>query len=525
MERNKKGKIIRTLKTVVVYVATQRTVVIIALFVQLLILGFLFVGLSKYSTRAVLIFQLLAAITAVYILNTHSKAEMKLGWLVPMVAFPIFMVAIYFYLSNQHSARMVRKLYADKCAATKKYLSQDEETILALKECDEQTYRYACYMKDYAGYPVHQGSQVTYFRSGEEKFEVLKNELEKAKHYIFIEMFIVDQGMLWDELLAILKRKASEGVDVRFIYDGLASQSLLPFNYHKRLCQWGIQTRVFQPFVALLSSIQNNRDHRKIVVIDGCTGFTGGDNFADEYINRIERFGYWKDTAVMIKGEAVWNLTMMFLQMWEVVDRNGTSGGYESYQPSAHRLEKYSSDGFVLAYSDSPLDDEDVGELTYLNILGTAVNYCYISTPYLILSEEMLGALKFAAKRGVDVRIIVPGIPDKWYVKLLGEYFFDELMASGVRIYEYDGFNHAKMFVSDDEKAVVGTINLDYRSLYLHFENACFLYRVTAIKDIKADFLDMFENHCRELTPERFAERPFYRKLGAALLKIIEPML
>lgn len=527
MEKKKKGKIIRALKTAVVYVATQRTVVILALIVQILLLGFFFVGLSQYSTRAVIIFQMLAAITAVYILNTHSKAEIKLGWLVPMVIFPMFMIGIYFYLSNQHSARIVRKRYADKCLETKQYLAQDEQSLTALREADEQTYRYACYMKDYAGYPVHQRSQVTYFRSGEEKFEVLKAELMKAKHYIFIEMFIVDQGSLWDELLEILRQKVSEGVDVRFIYDGLASQSLLPFNYHKKLCSWGIQTRVFQPFVALLSSIQNNRDHRKIVVIDGHTGFTGGDNFADEYVNRIERFGYWKDTAVMIKGEAVWNLTMMFLQMWEVMDRHdgGTTGGYDSYRPSAHRLTEYDSEGFVLAYSDSPLDDEDVGELTYLNILNTAVEYCYISTPYLILSEELLSALQFAAKRGVDVRIIVPGIPDKWYVKLLGEYFFDELVASGVRLYEYNGFNHAKMFVSDDKKAVVGTINLDYRSLYLHFENACFLYNVPAIADIKADFLDMFASHCHELTPADLKKRPLRRRLGAALLKTIEPML
>lgn len=520
-----KRKFLKKLKYTVVYIATQRFVVILALIAQILMIGFFFVGLSKYSTRMVIIFQAIAAVTAVYILNTRDKTEIKIGWLVPMVAFPIFTVAIYFYLSNQYLARLVRKRYADKCTETKAYLMQDEQTLAALKQEDEQVWRYVCYMKDYAGYPIHNHSAVTYFRSGEEKFEVLKSELMKAKHYIFIEMFIVDQGTMWDELFEILKAKAAEGVDVRFIYDGLASQSLLPFNYHKKLCAMGIKTRVFQPFVALLSSTQNNRDHRKIVVIDGHTGFTGGDNFADEYVNRIDRFGYWKDTSVMIKGEAVWNLTMMFLQMWEVIDIGGKPGGYDSYRPHYHAVAEYESAGYLLPYGDSPLDDEDVGELTYLNLLNTAKDYCYISTPYLILSEEMVSALIFAAKRGVDVRIIVPGHPDKWYVKVMGEYYFSGLIKAGVRIYEFDGFNHAKMFVSDDDKAVVGTINLDYRSLYLHFENACFMYRTPAVADIKADFENLFASRCRELSIADCDNRPFARKMCAAFLKILEPML
>jgi cardiolipin synthase len=236
------------------------------------------------------------------------------------------------------------------------------------------------------------------------------------------------------------------------------------------------------------------------------------------------RFGYWKDTAVMIQGEAVWNLTMMFLQMWEVVNQEKPAN-YDSYRPYRHRVEKFTSDGYVLAYGDSPLDNEDVGALTYLHILNTAKDYCYISTPYLVLNEEMITALTFAAKRGVDVRIIVPGIPDKWYVKVMGMSYFDKLIEAGVRIYEYNGFNHAKMFVSDDCKAVVGTINLDYRSLYLHFEDACFLYKVPAVADIKADFENMFETSCREVTLMDCKNRPFYLRFIAYILKILEPML
>lgn len=506
------------------YVLTQRFVVILLLLAQIFLICYMFAALKQNSGKMAIIFQAMASVTAVYVLNTRSKAEFKIGWLVPLVAFPVFTVAIYFYLNNQYAARYTRKLYAQKTADTSEFLRQNKRVLAELKSRDEQTFRYACYMKDFAGYPTQRNSSVTYFSCGEDKFPVLKDELRKAKHYIFIEMFIIDRGSMWDEIFEILKQKAAEGVDVRLIYDGMGSQNILPFGYHKKLTELGIKTRVFQPFLPLLSSVQNNRDHRKIVVIDGHTGFTGGDNFADEYVNRIVRFGYWKDTSVMIKGDAVWNLTMMFLQMWEVIGREGRSE-YKKYLPRHYRTEKYISDGFVIAYGDSPMDDEDVGEISYINILNTAVDYCYISTPYLILNEELISALTFAAKRGVDVRIIVPGIPDKPYVKIMGESFFGELMRKGVKIYEFDGFNHAKMFVSDDCKAIVGTINLDYRSLYLHFENGCFLFDMPAVKDIRADFEDMFVNHCREVTPEDLNNRPRIRRFTAAMLKILEPML
>ena len=527
MDKEKtKAKAIRGLKQAVIYVATQRTVVILALLAQIALICSLFFALQRYSTTMVLIFQGVAAVTAVYVLNTKTKAEFKLGWMVPMVAFPIFTVAIYFYLSNQYGARVVRNRFAEKCAETKRFLAQDEKVYEELKEQSPEAARYARYMNDYAGFPVWKDTDVTYFPAGEKKFDVLKAELEKAKYYIFIEMFIVDQGTMWDELFDILKRKAAEGLDIRFIYDGMGSQNLLPFNYHKKLTELGIKTRVFQPFLPMLSSIQNNRDHRKIIVIDGHTGFTGGDNIADEYVNRIVRFGYWKDTSVMLKGKAVWNLTMMFLQMWEVTDPKGKAGSYELYLPDKHIEETHGADGgFVLPYGDSPLDGEDVGATSYKHILSTAKRYCYISTPYLILNEELISALCYAAKSGIDIRIIVPGIPDKVYVKVMGESFFPILMKAGVRIYEYNGFNHAKMFVSDDEKAIVGTINLDYRSLYLHFENGCYMYKVKAIEDIRKDFEYMFENSCKELTLDECMNRPFKRRMASSLLKILEPML
>ena len=524
--QDKKNRLLRSLKQAVIYIATQRTVVILALAAQLFLIGYMFVAIQRYSAKMVIIFQVIAGITAVYVLNTRTKAEFKLGWLVPMVIFPVFTVGIYFYLSNQYGARIVRNRFAKKAAETKLFLAQNADVLNELKALDGEVYRYICYMNTYAGFPVWQDTDVTYFPSGEAKLDTLKRELENAKYYIFIEMFIVDRGTLWDELYEILKRKADEGLDIRFIYDGMGSQNLLPFGYHRKLTELGIKTRVFQPFLPMLSSIQNNRDHRKIVVIDGHTGFTGGDNIADEYVNRIERFGYWKDSAVMLKGKAVWNLTMMFLQMWEVTDPKGKAGSYELYLPEKNSDKSFeNSGGFVLPYGDCPLDGEAVGAQSYMHILTTATEYCYISTPYLILNEELIGALTYAAKRGVDVRIIVPGIPDKWYVKVMGESFFAELKRSGVRIYEYNGFNHAKMFVSDDRKAIVGTINLDYRSLYLHFENACYMYNVPAIADIRRDFEHMFAEQCRELSLDDCLNRPLSRRIGGALLKTLEPLL
>ena len=507
------------------FILAQRTVVILLLLTQIVLICYTVAALRQYSAVLAVVLNSLASVTALYIINSKSKAEFKIGWLVPLVAFPVFTVAIYFYLNNQYAARQTRKAYAEKTAGTSGFLRQDKKVLEDLRRRDEQTWRYAIYMKDFAGYPVQSGSTVRYFPSGEAKFGVLKDELKKAKHYIFIEMFIVDRGTMWDEILEILCERANAGVEVRLIYDGMGSQNILPFGYHKRLSDMGIKTRVFQPFLPLLSSIQNNRDHRKIVVIDGHTGFTGGDNFADEYVNRIERFGYWKDTSVMIKGDAVWNMTMMFLQMWEVIGKEKGRSDYNKYRPRRRSSLSYESEGFVLVYGDSPLDDEDVGEISYMNILNTAVDYCYISTPYLILDEELIGALTFAAKRGVDVRVLVPGIPDKKYVKIMGESFFDILLSKGVRIYEYNGFNHAKMFVSDDRRAIVGTINLDYRSLYLHFENACFMYDMPAVMDVKADFERLFAEECREVTAEDCMNRPFMRKFAASLLKILEPML
>ena len=316
-----------------------------------------------------------------------------------------------------------------------------------------------------------------------------------------------------------------EGVEVRVMYDGMCCLMLLPYSYPRTLREKGIKCKMFSPIRPALSTHQNNRDHRKICVIDGHTAFTGGVNLADEYINRKERFGHWKDTAVMLKGEAVTGFTMLFLQMWNV-----TEWEKENYDRYLRRPEyKFPPDldrsGFVIPYGDSPLDKENVGEQVYLDILGHAKRYVHIMTPYLILDDQMINALQYSAKRGVETVIIMPHIPDKKSAYLLARSYYEELLRAGVRIYEYTpGFVHAKVFTCDDEKAVVGTINLDFRSLYLHFECASYFYKHPVVAEVEADFKRTLEK-CREITVDDCQNYPFIKRFAGKALRLAAPLM
>jgi cardiolipin synthase len=330
---------------------------------------------------------------------------------------------------------------------------------------------------------------------------------------------------MWQTILNILEKKAAEGVDVRLIYDGFGCLTTLPHKYYEELQKKGIKCQVFNPFRPILNIIQNNRDHRKLCIIDGWVGFTGGINLADEYINQKARFGHWKDTAVMLKGEAVWNMTVMFLHMWAVIGRSEESIDYEAYFPHRYHEGEFESDGFVQPFCDTPLDEEVVGEDVYLNIINKAKKYVYICTPYLIIDNEMMTALCLAAKSGVDVRIMTPGIPDKKLVFILTQSYYRQLLEAGVKIYEYQpGFLHAKSFVSDDEIGVVGTINLDYRSLYLHFEDGVWIYRNRVIQDIKDDFIQTME-YCRQIEPEFCLNRNIGLRIMQNIFRAFAPLM
>lgn len=369
---------------------------------------------------------------------------------------------------------------------------------------------------------MYKNTKIFYYPIGEKMYESMLEELEKAEHYIFLEYFIISEGIMWNRILDILTRKAKEGVDVRLIYDDMGCLTLLPFGYAKEMQKRGIQCISFNKVVPFLSLVMNNRDHRKIIVIDGYTAFNGGINLSDEYINETQRFGHWKDTGIMLRGEAVWNFTVMFLSMWNAL--KPTDKEVEKFKPQYYQKEPFQTDGFVQPFADTPLDGESVAENVYLEIINQAKNYVYIFTPYLILDNEMKRALTLAAKRGVDVRLVTPGVPDKKTVYRLTRANYTPLLKAGVKIYEYTpGFLHAKSYVCDDKFGIVGTINMDYRSLYLHFECGTFFYGSKAVKDLKEDTVSTIEQS-KEISMED-QRKGFLGEFVDAVLQIFAPLL
>ena len=504
---------------------SQKTTIILLLALQLIFIFIIFQSFAVHYAYLHIVFSTVAIVLAIYILNSSENPAYKLAWIVPLVIVPIFTVVLYILLKNQFSTRKVRNLYAKKSANTRPFLKTNEQIMSYLHESEPDFYKLANYVDKSGGYPVCGNTEVTYFPLGEDKYKAMLEELQKAQEFIFMEYFIVERGYMWDSILEILEEKVKEGVEVRVMYDGMCCLMLLPYRYPKVLEGKGIRCKMFSPIKPTLSTYQNNRDHRKIVVIDGQTAFTGGVNLAGEYINRKVRFGHWKDTAVMLKGDAVNSFTMMFLQMWNVTEREQDDFGRYVLPRGAAETGEGETGGFVLPYGDSPMDREQVGERVYLDILNQAKNYVHIMTPYLILDDEMENALCYAAKRGIDVAIIMPHIPDKKYAYLLARTYYPELIEAGVKIYEYTpGFVHAKVFVSDDEKAVVGTINLDFRSLYLHFECAAYIYRNPVVLDVEKDYQDTLMK-CSRITMEDCRDYSWGgRKLGR-LMRLVAPLM
>lgn len=445
----------------------------------------------------------------------------KITWIIAILAFPIFGGLFYAYTQSNLGHRILSKRINLLIAQSEQKLSQDKVTIENLALENEGTANLAHYLRLNGNYPVYQQTETTYFSSGEEKFVALLNELEKAKHFIFLEYFIIEEGEMLGQILEVLSRKVAEGVEVRLLFDGTNAFTKVPIDYDEKIKELGIQCKMFAPITPFVSTHYNNRDHRKIVVIDGHTAFNGGINLADEYINLTSRFGHWKDTAIMLKGPAVKSFTLMFLQLWNIDEREPI---FDQYLVESS-LSFEQAQGYVIPYGDEPLDNDKVGENVYIDILNRATRYVHIMTPYLILDGEMENALCFAAKRGVEVKIILPGIPDKKIPYALAKTYYSNLLNAGVDIYEYTpGFMHAKVFVSDNDTAVVGTINLDYRSLYHHFECGTFLYKTESVKDIDADF-DATLAQCKLVLFDQLGKRPLSQKITGWLVKLIAPLL
>ncbi|NLM68598.1 MAG: cardiolipin synthase [Firmicutes bacterium] len=465
----------------------------------------------------------ISMVAVIALANGKSKAGYKIAWIIAILLFPIFGGIFYLMFGGSRTGKRTRQKMLSINGKMAEVLDGNQNIIKAIAQENIDAGRQAEYIQKYAYSPPYTNTYIEYFPVGEAKFERMIEELEKAEHFIFLEYFIIEEGVMWDTILEILQRKAAEGVDVRVIYDDIGCILKLPYQYDKKLEAMGIKCAVFNPFRPVLSPRLNNRDHRKILIIDGHTGFTGGINLADEYINAYEKLGHWKDNAVMLKGDAVYSLTVMFLAVWDYL--KGIDEDYEQYKPERFGEQKYPVDGYVQPFSDNPLDDEAVGETVYLNLITRAKEYVYITTPYLIIDAEMMTALCNAAKQGIDVRIITPHIPDKWYVHAVTRSNYDQLLQSGVKIYEYTpGFIHAKTFIVDDEYAVIGTINLDYRSLFLHFECGVWMYRSSSIRHIKEDFLETLTKS-DEVTWEKYQQVAWYRRIGWALLNLFAPLM
>lgn len=496
----------------------------LAMVAQLLFFVFIVKVLLETSLFAYELSILLSVAAVVWIVNDGSNPAYKLSWIVLILVFPIFGGAFYFFFGRVRLNRRLKARLLRRSASVEIVPGASPEPLEKLEALDWGAGLQARYLQTKAGSPLWEASLATYFSTGETAYEAILRELEKAERSIYLEFFIVGEGRMWDGVLEILRRKAAAGLDVRVMYDDFGCMGRLPPRYARTLEAMGIRCTVFNPLKPILSLQFNHRDHRKILVVDGKVGFTGGINLADEYINAVERFGHWKDDALMVEGDAAASFETMFLRLWEGA-RPGDGEEAGGLRASAPVPLVDRAEGFVQPFEDSPLDEELVGENVYLGLINRARRYVYATTPYLILDAEMTTAFRLAAKSGVDVRIMTPHLPDKWYVHAVTRANYLSLLEAGVRIFEYGpGFVHSKTLVADDDKAVVGTINLDFRSLYLHFECGVALYRCQAVEAVRDDFLSTLES-CVEMKAEELRAEPLPKRLLGWTLKLFAPFM
>lgn len=466
-------------------------------------------------------------ILALIVINKDEPAEYKLPWLVVILLFPLLGLILFAFFGNNQPGALLRRRYKKTQSAVRDLFPRDEAALVSLEKKDRTARSQAEYLYESTGAIVHGDAETEYFPMGEDMFPVMVCELKKAKKFIFLEYFIIQEGKFFNTILNVLEEKAKEGVEVRVMYDDVGSIGKVPMSYVKKLRKRGLNAQVFRPFRPFVSAIHNNRDHRKILVIDNAVAFTGGINLADEYINELHRFGTWKDNAVMVRGNVA-EFTAHFLNMWCLQSKRKEDYaayiGHVPERPVERNVRNVG--GYAAFFSDGPKPfyEEQVGKNVYLNILSCATKYVYITTPYLICDNEILSALRLTARRGVDVRIVTPKIPDKKIVQVITRSNYASLIEAGVKIYEYTpGFIHAKTFVSDDKVATVSTINLDYRSLVHHFECGVWLYDTPSVGKIRRDMEQTFAVS-EEISGERAYLNPF-QFLVKSILQILTPLL
>ena len=501
--------------------AFRRVVIVsLALLLQIVVMVLLMVAFTEYAPWFNALMLIVALLLTLRIVSSDADPDYKIAWILPILAMPVFGVTVYLLFGGSRKSRRLKKRLRLASKTMQTCLRQDRHILDHLRAEDPAAEAPAYYLAGKAFCPIYERTKTEYFPVGERCYNRMLRDLRSAKQYIYLEYFIIERGRMWDGILEILREKAAQGVDVRVIYDDFGCITKLPSGYYKQLEAMGIRCRVFNPFIPVVSPLLNNRDHRKFMIIDGRIGYTGGINLADEYINAVRPFGHWKDCGIRLEGDAVWSMTVSFLSMWDF-----TRNEEERFAPFHPDPAHGGAEGYVQPYHDCPWDEEPVGQTVYLNLINRAKKYVYITTPYLIIDYSITMALTSAAKSGVDVRIITPHIPDKKTVFEVTRAYYQELLEAGVQIFEYEpGFIHSKNFVVDDLYATVGTVNLDYRSMFLHFENGVVLYDTPTVAEIRDDFLDT-QTKCLMVTETECRLVPWYRKLVRSILKIFAPLL
>lgn len=496
--------------------------VAISVLLQVSWLYSLFVWLNKYSTAIQFASSIAALILVLFIYGKHEIPAFKMPWIILILTFPLLGLFLYLLFGHKDATKRMRKRFEKIDYRFFADFQQAPEVLGALEDIDFTIANQCRYIYNYSNFPVYRNTDVEFFDDAAKGFESQLKELQKAEKFIFMEYHAIEEAQSFGRLKAVLADRAAHGVEVRIIYDDVGSIGFIDTGFIKRMEAVGVQCRVFNPVMPVLNFFMNNRDHRKITVIDGKVGFTGGYNLADEYFNITHPYGQWKDTGIKITGEAVESLTMMFLEMWNAMKESDADYGQYIISSAYEAREK---EGFIQLYADSPLDDIPLGEDVYLNLIKSAKHSLYVATPYLIISDEMNRELCLAAKRGVDVRIVTPGIPDKKIIYKVTRSYYAGLVRGGVRIFEYTpGFIHQKQVICDGETATVGTINFDYRSLYHHFENGAFLYGYDAIKDIAKDFENIFSVSL-EVTENYKKGRNAFLRISQCILRLFAPLL
>lgn len=525
-ENHSSKALIRRFKPLKTFIFSRMFVIFTLLLIQINIFA---LPVIFCYTRYLQIIMLVGIITSIlfcfYLINAPGKNEFKIAWLIPIMIMPVFGISLYLmFKTNRRGSRFIEKLKKIKCYSLPFLadLTTEEKALKAFPDLDD----ISRYLKNNAGFSTFTNTETQYFSSCESSFFKILQDLRSAEKFIFLEFFVIEESTMWFEILQILCEKVNQGIEVFVLFDSLGSVSIATKKYEDYLKSLGINAKIFSPFTPVYDTGLNNRDHRKLINIDGKIAWTGGFNISDEYLNiNHKRFNYWKDSGIRLEGPAVRTFTTTFLQLW-YLQNNKTDLNFHDFDrfvniPS-HRKNQ---DGIVIPYGDDAYSSADIAEDVYNYIFAKAKKYVHIMTPYFVIDNTMMNAMVFAAKRGVRVELIVPSHYDHLLVFAVGRRFIKQLIQNGVHVYTYEpGFMHSKVFISDDMRGTVGSINVDYRSLYHHFECGAYLYKTSTLEQMENDF-QKTKKQCKELTYLRYKKIPAGIRLTGWIFKVFAPLL